>query len=492
MTVLLGFGLNDVEYVTILINPPASKDSIMLLKMQTVSLSILTLVAISILNPIHLHAATPEAPPALNKTSQSMDKVAQDFLDEVFTFVQENAVFRHRLNWKRLRREVFLMAAGARGPADTYPSIRHLVASLEDNRHSAFFPALPPVPPPPSPETTDKGKPETSRKQGGIGAFSLFPSGIVYEVLAGSPAERAGLRIGDKITALNGRPTSAWVRDPFARAFFGPMVESNEPPDSDAVVSITYQRPGGAGDLKSQMLMIPFGSYSKDRIPIARRFPSEIGYVEAPMILGQTQQAMTRYAEAMQQAIRAVDMGEPGEAPVRKWIIDVRRNQGGNSWPILAGLGPLIGEGVIGGTDGRKVERDETRYEKGQAKLNDEVIAQVASPYRLRAGKKIFVAVLTGSMTASAGEAVVLWFRGLPNVRTFGESTYGVPTANIGHRFSDGSGMNLTVSVGVDRKGRNYAGPIPPDVPVMTEWTAYGTEADPAVAAAINWLQTRK
>jgi C-terminal processing protease CtpA/Prc len=118
-------------------------------------------------------------------------------------------------------------------------------------------------------------------------------------------------------------------------------------------------------------------------------------------------------------------------------------------------------------------------------------MAKVATPYKLRAGKNISVAVLTGAMTASSGEFIALYFRGLPNSRSFGEPTYGVPTANVGHRFSDGSGINLTVGLGVDRLGRKYSSPLEPDVKAATDWNVHGTIQDPAIAAAVKWLRSR-
>jgi len=30
------------------------------------------------------------------------------------------------------------------------------------------------------------------------------------------------------------------------------------------------------------------------------------------------------------------------------WIVDLRGNGGGNMWPMLAGVGPVLGEGVVG------------------------------------------------------------------------------------------------------------------------------------------------
>jgi hypothetical protein len=54
---------------------------------------------------------------------------------------------------------------------------------------------------------------------------------------------------------------------------------------------------------------------------------------------------------------------------------------------------------------------------------------------------------LTGPVTASSGEAIVVAFRGRPQTRSFGEPTDGVPTANDTFPLSDGALLVLTVAV---------------------------------------------
>ena len=46
-------------------------------------------------------------------------------------------------------------------------------------------------------------------------------------------------------------------------------------------------------------------------------------------------------------------------------------------------------------------------------------------------------------------------------------------------------------AVGVDRTGRGYQTRIKPDQPVATDWTRYGTPADPVLRTATTWLDAR-
>ena len=127
----------------------------------------------------------------------------------------------------------------------------------------------------------------------------------------------------------------------------------------------------------------------------------------------------------------------------------------------------------------------------GQALLAGSTIIRAESPYRLKHTLPP-VAVLTGPKTASAGEAIVVAFRGRPSTRSFGEPTAGVPTANQGFRLSDGALLVLTVAVDADRTGRTYDSTIPPDQLVPVDLSQIGTPADGGVQAATTWLHKRE
>ncbi|HWE89528.1 MAG TPA: S41 family peptidase [Pseudonocardiaceae bacterium] len=91
------------------------------------------------------------------------------------------------------------------------------------------------------------------------------------------------------------------------------------------------------------------------------------------------------------------------------------------------------------------------------------------------------VAVLHDRRTASAGEGLVVAFRGRARTRTFGSATAGVPTGTVTHELLDGSALVITVSVAVDRQGREYAEAIAPDEP--------RTGIDP-IRTAVRWLSS--
>jgi C-terminal processing protease CtpA/Prc len=156
-------------------------------------------------------------------------------------------------------------------------------------------------------------------------------------------------------------------------------------------------------------------------------------------------------------------------------------------WPMIAGVGPLLGLGTAGhfvDADGRV---SDWFIEDGRVGVDDFVL--VETPLTLELSTPLpTVAVLTDGRTASAGEAVAIAFRGRANARSFGSPTWGVSTANSAFPLSDGAVIVLTVATMADRSGTIYGGEVVPDV-IVPDGEAPGV--DPALAAATRWLEAR-
>ena len=102
---------------------------------------------------------------------------------------------------------------------------------------------------------------------------------------------------------------------------------------------------------------------------------------------------------------------------------------------------PLLGDGEVGAFVAPDGTRTPWRIESGTPRQyadrwGPEPLARPMPP----------VDVLTGPRTASAGEAVAIAFRGRPDTRSFGEPTFGVPTANAPYLLSDGALVVLTTA----------------------------------------------
>jgi carboxyl-terminal processing protease len=108
----------------------------------------------------------------------------------------------------------------------------------------------------------------------------------------------------------------------------------------------------------------------------AASVPERIGYVKVDGCPCEGPSA-DAYSEALQSAIRMAD--RPG---LVGWIVDLRADGGGNMWPMITGLGPILGEGIMGWIvyNNRQYERE---YRGGAAVSFGDVFARVAAPYTL-------------------------------------------------------------------------------------------------------------
>jgi C-terminal processing protease CtpA/Prc len=173
------------------------------------------------------------------------------------------------------------------------------------------------------------------------------------------------------------------------------------------------------------------------------------------------------------------------------WIIDLRGNLGGNMWPMLAGIGPVVGEGDLGSFQSPGGNNEPWYYRAGKAgsrpRGQDSVGAQVTMP-PFHLPQLPWVAVLLDRSTASSGEAIAISFAGRPRSRSFGEHTMGFATANDGNPLSDGATLYLCSSVEADRTGKRYEDGIDPDVDLAAPNSIPEEEQDAVVRAAEKWL----
>ena len=204
----------------------------------------------------------------------------------------------------------------------------------------------------------------------------------------------------------------------------------------------------------------------------------KIGMIVLPSV-GGAGSAAHAYPPLYQNAIRELAESDPCA-----WIVDLRQNGGGNMFPMLAGIGPILGEGQVGAfvlPDGR---REYWYYIDGEARWDEEVLSKVENPYELEDSMPL-VAVLTGQTTGSSGEAVVIAFRGRPNTRSFGEKTSGLPTGIEWFTLSDGAVIGLAMVTFADREGHEYSERIIPDEIVYEDPSG---NTDRPLEAATKWI----
>src|SRR5690606_30832384 len=205
------------------------------------------------------------------------------------------------------------------------------------------------------------------------------------------------------------------------------------------------------------------------RPPVVKLLDGGVGYVLLPGFVGQDEGEGRSFSRQIMDARDGI-----AARASRGWIVDLRRNSGGNMWPMLAALQPLLGDGPIGGVRDRQGRFHDWR----QMRKPDERRGQASALQGAR------VAILLGADTASSGEAVAVAFHGRPGTRSFGRPTFGQSSSNATYRLPDGSRIALTTAVDVDRNGVAFGGRVHPD-----EATEPRQENDdPALDAARAWL----
>jgi len=212
-----------------------------------------------------------------------------------------------------------------------------------------------------------------------------------------------------------------------------------------------------------------------DPTPPVPDIPVAIGYVKVGSFSGSAGESVD-FAQGIQNVVRTAD-----RADLTGWVVDLRHNGGGNMWPMIAGLGPVLGDGDAGAF----IDPDDGiiwwGYRGGASISGGTALVTVPNPYRLfRQNPR--VAVLTNCAVASSGEATTIAFRARPDTRSFGTATSGVSTANRGYPLTGGGTLQLTVSTMADRTGRKYGDVVMPDEVI--------TDPTETVRRAVEWLQS--
>ncbi len=235
--------------------------------------------------------------------------------------------------------------------------------------------------------------------------------------------------------------------------------------------------PTSAASAPSNQVVSPFQNRRAPESGVVGDASHAIGRIVIPSFSGQNG---NEFASRLQSLIGEVAPRQPCG-----WIVDLRGNGGGSMWPMLAGVGPILGEGEVGAFLNPSGGKTRWYYEKGAATSRSSertlVQAEAASPVTLFTAPP--VAVLIDGGTASSGEAIAVAFRGRPLTRFFGQTTYGVANSTFPFTLSDGVQLFLVVAVDLDRTGTAYPKGISPDETVQSE---------AALDAGVQWLEKQQ
>lgn len=214
-----------------------------------------------------------------------------------------------------------------------------------------------------------------------------------------------------------------------------------------------------------------------------RRINNDIGYINMKGFSSGDSISIRNYADSLQKQIELID-----SKSIKGWILDLRENRGGNCWPMLSGIGPLLGNGICGYFIDNNKNKSSWFYQDGESGVDSLVFASVSyEPYKLINDLNP-IAILTGHRTASSGEVIVTAFRSKSNVKSFGQSTGGYSTGNADFTLSDGSIIFLTTTIYADRKQNIFGKEIKPDEIINFLYDDLEKPIDSVMDRAMEWI----
>jgi C-terminal peptidase prc len=344
------------------------------------------------------------------------------------------------IDWLATKQHFAAQVAAAPDDEAFYSSMRSMVSQLRD-AHSFFRP--------PADADELRGKMAGELVRGDIGvAWRLvrgFPGLVAWRIVPGSPADRAGMRRGDVVLAVDGRLVDG--ANPRA-------AERRIPRAPGRGVSLTVQSPGlSARDLSivAESVSVPL---AVDGVLLAE---GRVGYLDIPSLWDE--QVPAQLSQILRRWSPAPDA----------LIVDLRNNPGG-LWEALEGSAELFMTGTVG-------------YLRPIRPVVPELVMRVGP--RPMYGQ-VRLAILVDSYTESFAEVLAGALRQPDRVLVLGQRTAG-NTENVNfYDLLDGSMLSLSVrkfilADGTDLEGRG----VRPDIELPADGWAYATQPDAWVERAL-------
>jgi carboxyl-terminal processing protease len=292
----------------------------------------------------------------------------------------------------------------------------------------------------------------------GIGLRIEAGAVVLRFVLPGSPADRAGLRRGDRIVSIGGVDIATLVAAGTVTAALGPS-------EVGLVVRIGWRRDAAVTEAD-----IAKASYTVAPILASRiieRGGARIGYV-----------ALYTFTETARPAWDAA-IAALREAGARALVVDLRENGGGRLYVAADIAGSLAPRSAVGQTF--------TELRHNAANL----ASDLSIPMPARPGTGVFeqVAWLVSDITCSASESLIVGLRPFRDDPLIGTRTCGKPVGFEPQVRGDVV-LSAVSFIGRNRDGlSSWFDGLPPTCTVSVEpYLPFGDEADPRLAEALQRL----
>jgi carboxyl-terminal processing protease len=280
---------------------------------------------------------------------------------------------------------------GLEGKDLTYGAIRGLTTAIGDTGHTRFL-------------TPDELKQEQTRMSGtfaGIGA-SIEQKGtdlVIPSVIPGAPADRAGVRAGDVILAVDGKDATGKTTTQIVSEIRGP---------ADSTVTLTLGRTGQAA---------PF-EVTITRAVITNPAVSWAMYPGTTTAVVRLEEFTGKSSAQMIQALKAAEA-----AGATRFVLDLRNDPGGYLGEAVKIASQFLAEGVVLIQQDAKGTQQEVPVEKGGVATTQPLV------------------VLVDNGSASSSEIVAGAIQDAVRAKIVGETTFGTGTVMSTFNLSDGSAL---------------------------------------------------
>jgi carboxyl-terminal processing protease len=298
-----------------------------------------------------------------------------------------------------------------------------------------------------SPERYKELEIGTSGEFGGVGMEVAVENGVlkVISPIEGSPADLAGIKPGDLITEIDGKPTGGMVVYDAVKLLRGPKGSN---------VTITVTREGeGSRDITLTRDVIHIKSVKY------KLLDNEIGYIKIS-------QFQENVSDELKDALSKLELDNGGS--LRGLVLDLRNNPGGLLDEAIEVADQFIDKGLIVSVRGRTSNQSKEYYAtKGDSE------------------RDISLVVLVNKGSASASEVVAEALQDSKRATIIGSKTFGKGSVQTIIQLDDGSGLKLTTAKFYAPSGRSISDVgVTPDI--MVEDNEY---ADLQIKRAVEILK---
>jgi carboxyl-terminal processing protease len=325
--------------------------------------------------------------------------------------------------------------------AMVYGAVKGLVNSLNDP-YSVFM----------DPDETEEFGEDISGSFEGIGAELGMKEGIltVISPIDGMPAEKAGLRAGDKIFKINGELTSEITIDEAVKRIRGPK---------GTEVTLTIVR---NGEEKTQDLTIKRDTIELKSV-IYEKKEGEIAYVRITKFSEDTSKEFNR------EVTKLIADGSRG------LILDLRNDPGGYLHVAVEIASKFIPKGeVVVWEQGREGEKNSYKA------IGGDILSEMPT------------VVLINEGSASASEILAGALRDIKGVKIIGSQSFGKGSVQELLTLSDGSSMRVTIAKWLTPNGTSiHDVGLKPDIEVEITEEDINNQRDSQLEKALEELKNQ-